>query len=271
MTPFRFGVVSGSHGDARTWGDLARRLEGSGYSALLVPDTLYSPSPFLALTAAAAAATALHLGTWVLAAPLRSPAATVRETRTLLELSNGRFELGVGAGRPQGEQDAASLGVPWGSPGERVNAVHAVLEATRSAFGDQIPITLAASGKRMLRLAGRYADAVALPLAPTADLGGVAAAASRVRDATPAERRPLELSLQVVGVGDAVPEWLRRSAGITPEVLREAGAVGMLSGDPARDADALLALREASDVSFITVSEEYASRLAPLVAELSGR
>jgi len=45
----------------------------------------------------------------------------------------------------------------------------------------------------------------------------------------------------------------------------------MLSGDPARDADALLALREASDVSFITVSEEYASRLAPLVAALSGR
>ena len=52
MSTFRFGVVSGAHGDARTWSERARRLEGSGYSALLVPDTLFTPSPFLVLAVA---------------------------------------------------------------------------------------------------------------------------------------------------------------------------------------------------------------------------
>ncbi|WP_243062467.1 LLM class flavin-dependent oxidoreductase [Humibacter sp. RRB41] len=270
MTSFRFGAVSGAHGDARSWGESAQRLEDAGYSALLVPDTLYTPSPFPALAAAAVTTSTLHLGTWVLAAPLRTPEHTLRETRALVELSNGRFELGLGAGRPQAEQDAAALNVPWGSARDRVDRVQAVLEATRAAFGSAVPITLAASGDRMLRLAGRHAHAVALPLAPTADLDAVAATAKRVREATPAERPPLELSLQVVGVGDDVPEWLRRTAGITPEQLRDSGAIGMLSGDPSRDADALLALRAATGVSYITLSEEYAQRLAPLVAALSG-
>ena len=271
MTSFRFGVVSGSHGDARAWGETARRMEASGYSALLVPDTLYTPSPFLALTAAAAATTELHLGTWVLAAPLRSPSGVVRETRTIVELSAGRFELGIGAGRPQGEQDAVALGRHWGTPRERVDLVQATLEAARAELGDALPITLAGSGDRMLRLAGRLADTVALPLPPTATMSDVAAQAERVRASTAEGRAPLGLALQISGVGDDVPEWLRRSSGVTPEGLRDAGAVAVLSGNATRDADALLGLREATGVSFITVSEEFAERLAPLVAALSGR
>ncbi|MGO7763442.1 hypothetical protein ACC711_39330, partial [Rhizobium ruizarguesonis] len=84
-------------------------------------------------------------------------------------------------------------------------------------------------------------------------------------------RPPLELSLQITGVGDAVPEWLRRSAGLTPESLREAGAVAALSGDVSRDADALRALRDATGVSFFTVPDELSAEVSPLVAELSGR
>ena len=271
MASFRFGAVSGAHGDARSWGDRARRLEDTGFSALLVPDTLYTSSPFLALSAAAAATATLHLGTWVLAAPLRTPEHTVRETRAIVELSSGRFELGLGAGRPQAEQDAAALGLAWGSPRERVDRVQAVLEATRLSFGDAVPITLAASGKRMLHLAGQHAHTVALPLSPTADLDAVAATAQRVIDSTPTGRAPLELSFQIVGVGDDVPQWLRRNGGITPGLLRDGGAVGMLSGDPSRDADTLLALRAATGVSFITMSEDHTSLLTPLVEELSGR
>jgi alkanesulfonate monooxygenase SsuD/methylene tetrahydromethanopterin reductase-like flavin-dependent oxidoreductase (luciferase family) len=271
MTSFRFGAVTAVRGDTRAWGDAAARLEGAGFSALLTPDTLWTPSPFLALTAAAAATSTLRLGTWVLAAPLRTPAATVRETRALVELSGGRFELGLGAGRPGAEQDAEALGVPWGSPRERVDRVEGTIAAVRGAVGEDLPITLAAAGDRMVGLAGRHAQAVAIPLPPTADTAEVAAFAARVRAATPAGRPPLELSLSIAGVGDDVPDWMRRNAGVTPESLRAAGAVALLSGDPARDADALVALREATGVSFLTMSAEFAERLAPLVTLLAGR
>ena len=209
MTSFRFGVVSGSHGDGRAWGETARRMEASGYSALLVPDTLYTPSPFLALTAAAAATTELHLGTWVLAAPLRSPSEVVRETRTIVELSAGRFELGIGAGRPQGEQDAVALGRHWGTPRERVDLVQATLEAARAELGNALPITVAGSGDRMLRLAGRLADTVALPLPPTATMSDVAAQAERVRASTAEGRAPLGLALQISGKGKVMAERMQ--------------------------------------------------------------
>src|SRR4051812_37483467 len=104
--PFRFGVVAGMGGPAAAWADRARGFEEEGYSTLLVPDTLWTPSPFLALAAAAAGTSTLRLGTWVIASPFRRPAEVVRETKTLQELSGGRFELGIGAGRPGGERDA---------------------------------------------------------------------------------------------------------------------------------------------------------------------
>ncbi len=271
MTSFRFGAVTAVRGDTRAWGEESRRLEGAGFSILLVPDTLWTPSPFLALTAAAAATTTLRLGTWVLSAPLRSAPVVVRDTRTLAELAGARFELGIGAGRPGGERDAEALGIPWGTARERVDRVEATVAAVRGALGDGLPITLAASGDRMLRLAGRHAQGVALPLAPTATVDDVRAVADRVRAATAADRPPLELSLSVAGVGDDVPEWMRRNAGVTPESLREAGAVALLSGDVARDVDALLALREETGVSFLTMSAEFADRLSPLVEALSGR
>ena len=127
--PFRFGVVAGTRGPASAWADGARRLEDEGYSTLLVPDTLWTPSPFQVLAASAAATTTLHLGTWVLASPLRRPTEVVRETKTLQELSGGRVELGVGAGRPGGERDAEALGIEWGAPGARVTQVEATLTA----------------------------------------------------------------------------------------------------------------------------------------------
>lgn len=86
--------------DAREWSETARRLESSGVSTLLVPDTTGTPSPFIALAAAAAVTTELRVGTWVLAAPFRTPAAVVRETAALQWISAGRFELGIGAGLP---------------------------------------------------------------------------------------------------------------------------------------------------------------------------
>ncbi|WP_457100362.1 LLM class flavin-dependent oxidoreductase [Microbacterium sp. P5_E9] len=264
--PFRFGAVEALRGPAAVWTEAARRLEGDGYATLVTPDTLWTPSPFLALAAVAAGTTTLRLGTWVIASPLRRPAEVVREVKTLQELSGGRFELGIGAGRPGGERDAEALGLEWGTAGERVSQVEAALIAVRTGV-DPVPgIVLAGSGDRMLRIAGRLADTLALPIGPDADLAAITELADRAHGIA----GDLELALQITGIGDDIPDWLRHRQGLTPDGLRDAGAAAMLSGDVERDAEALEHLRDVTGVSYLTVPGELTARLTPLVARLSG-
>jgi alkanesulfonate monooxygenase SsuD/methylene tetrahydromethanopterin reductase-like flavin-dependent oxidoreductase (luciferase family) len=77
---FRFGVVATPQASARdvagSWQRQARRAEELGYSSVLMPDGLQLPSPMPALAFAAAATTALQVGTFVLAGPLRPAALT---------------------------------------------------------------------------------------------------------------------------------------------------------------------------------------------------
>jgi alkanesulfonate monooxygenase SsuD/methylene tetrahydromethanopterin reductase-like flavin-dependent oxidoreductase (luciferase family) len=68
-----------------------------------------------ALTAAAAATRTLRVGTFVLAAGWRNPALLAQECATLDILSDGRFELGLGAGI--GREDAERAELPVNSPG----------------------------------------------------------------------------------------------------------------------------------------------------------
>lgn len=266
--PFRFGAVAGVRGPAARWADAARALEAQGVATLLVPDTLGTASPFLALAAAATATTRLRLGTWVLAAPLRSPAATLRETATLHELSGGRFELGLGAGRPGGEHDAEALGVEWGPAARRVGLVEATAAAVGAA-APEVPIVIAGSGDRMLRIAGTHGRTLALAVPPTATFAEVAALTARARERAGTEG--LELALQIAGVGDVLPDWLRTRLGLTAERLRAGDAAALLSGDPGRDADHLERLRDEAGVSYLTMAHEHAASLAPLIARLAGR
>ena len=108
-------------------------LEQLGFSTLLCPDGTGTFAPFQALSAAAAATSTLRLGTYVLASPLRTPGEIAWETASLDVLSGGRFELGLGAGRPDAERDAR-LGVPFGRPGERIRRIEQTLQAVRARF-----------------------------------------------------------------------------------------------------------------------------------------
>jgi len=71
------------------------------------------------LTAAAAATSTIHLGTFVVSPNFRHPVPFVREVTALDDISDGRFLLGVGAGTTS--YDARVLGGPQLSPGERVD------------------------------------------------------------------------------------------------------------------------------------------------------
>lgn len=104
-------------------GDHAPLHRTAGLGEPLVPDTLRTRSPFSVLAVAAGVTSALRVRTWVILAPLRSPAAVVRESSALQMLSDGRFELGIGSGRPDAERDAArlaSLGAPVSSASTRL-------------------------------------------------------------------------------------------------------------------------------------------------------
>ncbi len=98
---------------------LARALEERGFESLFVPEHTHIPTsrrspwpnggdlpkeywhtldPFVGLMAAAAATTKLRVGTGIVLLTERDPIVTAKEAATLDLLSNGRFELGIGAG-----------------------------------------------------------------------------------------------------------------------------------------------------------------------------
>jgi alkanesulfonate monooxygenase SsuD/methylene tetrahydromethanopterin reductase-like flavin-dependent oxidoreductase (luciferase family) len=258
--PFRFGVVSGPPDSGAAWRDRAREVEAAGYDLLLLPDTRFTPSPFPALAAAAAVTTRLRVAPWVLAAPLRSPAVVVREAAALQLLSDGRFELGIGTGRPDAANEAAALGMPWGSGADRRRILAATVEAVRAGVTPPPPVTIAASGPLALRAAA-IADTVALALPPTARLDDVLRAIETVRS----EGGDPAFALQLSGIGGRLVPHLERQ-GLT--ALQLPDAVGVLSGDADEMAAALLALRDRTGVSIFPISSVHADAFAPVVAAL---
>src|SRR5689334_20512950 len=154
---FRLGVVAGKAPSGAEWAATARRAEELGYDTLLIPDTVHTYAPFAALAAAAAVTSSLRVGTYVLSAPNRSPGLVAWEAETLQQLSDGRFELGVGGGRPGAERDAEALGGRFGTPADRLARVADTIAAVRKL--ETAPrVLVAASRPRMLALAPEQAD-----------------------------------------------------------------------------------------------------------------
>src|ERR1700753_157514 len=119
--PFRFGVVAPLRTDLPAWRDQVRRIADSGFSTLLMPGVQQwqaAPGPTLAVAATLAD---LRVGTWVYASPLRMPWSMAWEAHSLSVLTEGRFEMGIGTGRPGIEDELRELGLPVVSPGERLS------------------------------------------------------------------------------------------------------------------------------------------------------
>ena len=94
-------MVAAQARSGEEWAQKARHVESMGYATLLMPDGLqHSLAPLPALTAAAMATRTLRVGTYVIANDYRNPVMLAKEAATVDVLSDGRFELGIGAGRP---------------------------------------------------------------------------------------------------------------------------------------------------------------------------
>ncbi|QDP83849.1 LLM class flavin-dependent oxidoreductase [Nocardia otitidiscaviarum] len=260
----RFGIVLTPRSGGE-WTSGVQRAEEQGYGTVLLPDTLFTPSPFPTLAAAAAVTTTLRLRPNVLAAPLRTTAALVRETTALQMLSDGRFELGLGTGRPEARGEAEQLGMPWGSGADRRRQVIEAIAAVRAQVRPAPPMVVAASGPRMLAVAAEYADRVHLAVDPATPESGLAEIVAAVRDRTD---RVVSFTLQLVGVGTALPYFVTARLGHTADSLRGAGAAALLPADPEESAALLTHYREKYGIDELLVPGELASAFEPVLAHL---
>jgi probable F420-dependent oxidoreductase len=267
---FRFGVVAGKAPSGAEWAATARRAEELGYDTLLIPDTLNTFAPFAALAAAAAVTRTLRVGTYVLSAPNRAAGLVAWEAETLQQLSDGRFELGIGGGRPGAERDAEALGVQFGTPADRLARVAETIAAVRKL--DNAPrVLVAASRPRMLRLAAEQADTVALGLPPHSTEPELARTVAALHEAAGDRFAELEVHLNVAAVAaspDEIPPWVSRMVGGDPREMAAAGGIAFLTGAAERIADLLCRRREEFDVSYIGVSALFMEQFAPVISVL---
>jgi probable F420-dependent oxidoreductase len=195
----RFGIAVNFPATLKEWQETVRKVEGLGYSVLLVADHLSRQwAPLPALVAAANASTTLRLGTQVIANDFRHPVVLAKELATLDVLTGGRLEIGIGVGHPPtspiGRSDYAQLGREMDAPGRRVERLadtvrllktflasdepfdfegahfggRGIVPFPRPAQQPRPPVMVAGAGPRMLRLAASEADIVNIaPRPPT--------------------------------------------------------------------------------------------------------
>jgi probable F420-dependent oxidoreductase len=308
--PFRFLVQCSSPQavDLRSWTDLAKRCEDLGYSALTVSDHLDEQvGPVTALAVAATATETLRLGAMVFCNDYRHPVVLAKEAATIDALSGGRLELGLGAGWMRADYERA--GMPLDPAGVRIDRLAEAVTVLKGLFAEgpvefsgehyriaglegtpkpvqrpHPPIIMGGGGRRMLSLAAREADTVALNVSMAkgvidASVGPDATAESTerkigwVREAAGDRWGDIELEVrvQLVAVTDdrnGMADLLASGFGLTPE--QALASPHALAGTVDELVETLVERRERFGISAIGVPLDALEPLAPVVAKLVG-
>jgi probable F420-dependent oxidoreductase len=297
----RFGLLASRAASAEEWRDLARKAEDQGYSTLFVADHFGAQlAPIPAVTAAAVATTTLNVGTFVLDNDFRHPAALAKEAATVELLTDGRFELGIGAGWNMA--DYTKTGIPFDGPGERVSRLEEALAIITSFFGgepvsfsgtyykidclDAVPhakpkVLIGANGRRMLRLAARCADVLNFPDRPPV---GISMGGNRglgvtfpeqlqiVRETAGERYGALELSVlsipRVTDQPDETYEQLAQQMRTSVQIVRDMPSA--LVGSVEAIVDKLQSNRDQCDLSYPVIGVGAMDRFAPIVRRLAG-
>lgn len=267
--PFRFGVVAGYAPDIATFTGLARRAEDFGYDTLITPDPVGGHDPLSALASVAAVTSRLHFGTFVLAVPYRDKKMLNWQARTLNDLSGGRFELGLGTGRPGAEAHAATLGRDFGTPRQRFDwLAETVAEIKQQDKGPRL--LLSGAGPKLFELAAREADTVTFTWRPQTTEAEVDAVVERFRAIAGERFAEIEFNLNLIAVGEALPPQTQKYIGMSAKELADTGAVTILTGSDVENADRLRAWRERWGISYFTVSANFLEQFAPVIDKLGG-
>jgi probable F420-dependent oxidoreductase len=150
---FRFGVACSKGRSSREFTELARKAETLGYSTLFVPDHFveHDLAPTVALAHAAAVTDRLRVGTFVLANDYKHPVVCAREMASLDLLSDGRLELGIGAGWMTADYEKA--GIPLDRPGVRIARLAEAITIMKGLFSPG-PFTFHGEHYRITELDG---------------------------------------------------------------------------------------------------------------------
>lgn len=188
----RFGIVTLQD---VSWEKLIKRwksAEALGFDSVWVADhfvNYMNPTgpwfeAWTLLAALATQTTTIRIGTLVTSIPLRNPAVLARQALTVEHISNGRLELGLGAGASGKIDPAYSMtGIEDWPPSERVARFREAVEIIDQCLRNKVttyqgryyklrdtviapppiqqprpPITIGAMGPSMLKIAARYAD-----------------------------------------------------------------------------------------------------------------
>jgi probable F420-dependent oxidoreductase len=288
--------------------DKARKIEGLGYDTLVVPDHLADfLAPVPALISAADATSNLRVGTNVFNNDFRHPVVLAREAATIDLLTEGRFQLGLGAGNVASEYDQAGMNFDTGGTrvarlAEAVTIIKGLLKGETVSFTGQHyrvtghtiypiplqqlhpPVLIGGNGPRLLTLAAREADIVGLsgitfnrdgPDLSAWKGSGIDERIRLVRAAAGDERyRRLEINALVQRV--IVTEDRRQAAEemakswtqlIAEEILQ---CPFVLIGTVDQLIEGLIANRERWDIASYAIFEADIESFAPVVARLAG-
>ena len=292
--PFRFGVVTAYAQSHTAWITTARRVEELGYATLLIPDrvSIGSLAPLTALAVAAQATTSLRIGSYVLCNEYRHPVLLAREAATLDLLSEGRFELGLGAG--VGPSEFQQMGIPFANAGTRVGHLEEALQLMKQLFTEDtvnfsgkyytitelkgnirpvqqphLPLLVAGAGERMLKLAARKANIIAIGSKITAQGPDPTDATMEqkiawIKEAAGERFADLELSQTVYDlmITDSGTDLSTQAGG--PPIPKRPMSTGQAVAY-------LLEQRDRYGFSYLQVYEGQMENFAPIVARLAGQ
>jgi probable F420-dependent oxidoreductase len=308
---FRFGVLAKQARPAKEFSELARQAEGLGFSTFSMPDHFvdHPLAPIPGIMAAAAATTTLRVGTLVLGNDYKHPVVLANEAATIDLLSDGRLELGVGAGWMT--EDYERGGFTLESPGVRIARLDESLTVIKGLMADgpftfhgehyridaldgapkpvqrpHPPFVVGGGGPKVLAVAAKHAQIVGINANLQAGVGThpdsirslTAAATDEKLEilCTVAGERFDDLEIQtltgIVIVTDdraAIAEGIAAAFKVPPEVALETPAV--LVGSIEQIIEELEARRERWDMSYVMVPEEFVDAFAPIVSRLAGQ
>jgi probable F420-dependent oxidoreductase len=302
---FRFGYQIGSCA-ADELRAQARAAEAVGFDVIHTADHVGDGwSPLVALAAVAAATERIRLCPLVLNNDFRHPVHLAGEVGALDHLTDGRMELGIGAGHSFTEYDA--IGSTFDPPAvrkarmaEAVEIVRRLLDGETVSFSGEhyqlrevrtmparqahLPILVGVNGRRALQHAAHHADTIGLTM-----LGRTLADGQRhetrweparlddtiafIGEQSRARERPLELQALVqwvVVTDDREAAAARITAdGWTASVADALTTPFLALGTHDEIADHLRACRERWSISYFTVRDIDA--FAPVIERLRNR
>jgi len=309
--PFRFSLQVAQAESRADWVDVVKRADDAGFDAIVTGDHLEQClAPLLPLATAAEVSDRLRIGIMVLNNDLHHPALLARDVATLDLLSDGRMEVGIGAGHSKPEYDRAGLRFDIASTRvsrleEAVVVLRALLDGETVDFEGEhytlrrhrcepqpvqphIPILVGGAGRRVHRIAARHADSVGFTgLGRVHDDGQKAEPArfpvDRVDEDVDAFRaaagdRLSDLELQVLVQAVVVTEdaattadQISRSHLPSLQPTEIIETPYMMVGTTAAITEKLLEHRERWGFSHYTVRREALGHLEPVIAELANR